>query len=75
MERGEESGDSSCLGSETKVIKTAALKLRALDKSLFAARGFAVQKCKKRKRAGKKLAEQFEIIFKATHAPHDSRPS
>lgn len=72
MERGGKSGDSSCLGSETKVIKTAALKLGALDKSLFAARGFAVQKCK---RVGKKFAEQFEIIFKATHAPHDSRPS
>lgn len=65
---------------ETKVIKTAALKLGALDKTLFAARGGL----KRRKKKLQKLAKQFEIIFKATHesrppsspsthAPHDLR--
>lgn len=65
---------------ETKVIKTAALKLGALDKTLFAARGGL----KRRKKKLQKLEKQFEIIFKATHelrpsplstthAPHDLR--
>lgn len=52
---------------ETKVIKTAALKLGALDKTLFAARGGL----KRRKKKLQKLEKQFEIIFKATH---ESRP-
>lgn len=60
---------------ETKVIKTAALKLGALDKTLFAARGGL----KRRKKKLQKLEKQFEIIFKATHEsrplPRDSRPS
>lgn len=66
------------LGSETKVIKTAALKLGALDKSLFAARGLKrirTAKIKEEKREREKLAKQFEIIFKAAHAAHDSRSS
>lgn len=59
---------------ETKVIKTAALKLGALDKTLFAARGGL----KRRKNKLEKLEKQFEIIFKATHEsrplpPHDLR--
>lgn len=42
------------LGSETKVIKTAALKLGALDKTLFAARGL------KRIRSAKMKEEERE---------------
>lgn len=65
-----EGGVGSALAAkekETKVIKTAALKLGALDKTLFAARG----SLKRRKKKLQKLAKQFEIIFKATH---ESRP-
>lgn len=73
VEKGREAAQLALAMRETKVIKTAALKLGALDKTLFAARGL-----QRRKRSKKSLQNSLKLFLKllthpTTHAPYDAR--